>query len=108
MNSKLTKKQMLILDFIKNFILENDISPSYREIASALSLSSVASVSEHVDNLIEKGFIRKNPGTARSLEVVETENLETINLFKEKINLSTPEEKKILEKAAKILQINIS
>lgn len=103
----MTKKQMLILDFIANYIAENDASPSYREIASALNLSSVASVAEHVNNLIDKGFLKKVPGAARSLEVIDNEHRETVELFKTRIYIATPEEKKILEKAAELLDLDL-
>ena len=105
-NGQPTKKQMLILDFIENYILENEKSPSYRDIAAGLGLSSVASVSEHIDNLIEKGFLIKNPGAARSLEIVDRPSYqETKTLFKKKMQTATDEEKEILKKALKILNI---
>ena len=107
MNSKLTKKQTLILNFISDFIMENDAVPSYREIAAGLNLSSVASVAEHVNNLIEKGYLKKTPGAARSLEVVDNSHKETIELFKTAIYLATPENKQILLKAAKILNLDL-
>lgn len=107
MNNHPTKKQLLILDFISNFISENDVSPSYREIAAGVGLSSIASVAEHVNNLIEKGFLKKSPGAARSLEVVNVTNLEVCQLFRKRLISATPEEQKILQKAAKILGINL-
>ena len=108
MDNGLTKKQTIILDFITQFITENEASPSYREIAAGIGLSSVASVSEHVDHLIEKGFLKKNPGAARSLEVVLlNNNTETERIFHKALITATPEEKEILKKAAKILNINL-
>lgn len=107
MSHKLTKKQTLILDYISDFISENDTSPSYREIAAALNLASVASVAEHINNLIEKGYLKKNPGAARSLEIIDNSHTETVELFRTHIYLATPEEKKILEKAANILGLEL-
>ncbi len=105
-NHEPTKKQALILEFIENYILENEKAPSYREIASGVGLSSIASVSEHIDNLIIKGCLIKNPGSARSLEVVKHPSYqETKNLFKARIKTATEEEKEVLEKAKKILGI---
>ena len=71
MNNKLTKKQKQIIDFIVNFTEENNYSPSYREIMAGLGLSSVSAVAEHVENLVEKGALKKTPGAARSLEVID-------------------------------------
>ena len=107
-SSEPTKKQKLILDFIETFIYENNKSPSYREIASGVGLSSIASIAEHIDNLIEKGYLLKNPGSARSLEVVKTLNYEeTKKLFREKYNIATNDEKEILKKSAKILGLDL-
>ena len=102
-----TKKQALVLDFIKNFILEKDESPSYREIAVGVGLSSIASVAEHIDNLIAKGYLIKNPGAARSLEVVNRSHPETEELFHNRLKIANEEERKILLKAAKLLEVDL-
>lgn len=108
MTIKLTKKQNALVDFIQDFTEENGISPTYREIMSGLELSSVSAVAEHIDNLIEKGVIKKVPGAARSLELIDFRHPETVELFVSKMQNATDEEKEILEKAAKILDIDIS
>ena len=41
---------------IRNFIDENNYSPSLGEIGGALGLSSVATVHKHVSHLVQKGF----------------------------------------------------
>lgn len=108
MNQNLTKKQTLILEFISAFMNENDASPSYREIAAGLNLASTASVAEHIDNLVDKGFLKKVPGAARSLEIIDNSHKETVELFKNRIYIATPEEKKVLEKAAKLLNLDLN
>jgi SOS-response transcriptional repressor LexA len=65
-----TKKQKELLTFIEKFITEHGYSPSYREIMQGLNYNSVATVSLHVNNLIQRGHIRKRDHSARSLEVV--------------------------------------
>lgn len=107
MKPKLTKKQTLILEFITDFTKTYDYSPSYREIMSGVGLSSVSAVAEHIDNLVEKGAIRRVPGTARSLEIIGDEYPETTKLFNEKIATATPEEEEILKKAAEILELRL-
>ncbi len=83
---KPTKKQAALLKFIDTYTAENDHSPSYREIQSALGLGSVATVAQHIDNCVEAGFLKKSPNTARSLEVVSfEEHKETIQLLRHKI-----------------------
>lgn len=68
-----TKKQSELLVFIAAFIAEHGYSPSYREIMSGLQYTSVATVALHVNNLIKRGHIRKRDHSARSLEVIHTE-----------------------------------
>ena len=92
---KLTKKQLAVLDFLQDFTEEKGYSPSYREIMSGLGLSSVSAVAEHIDNLISKGVLKKVPGAARSLEVLDYKHEETVELFKIKLLTASEEEKKI-------------
>ena len=108
MSGKVTKKQKQVLDFIQQFIEENNYSPSYREIMNGIGLSSVSAVAEHVENLIGLGRLRKVPGTARSLEVVGAQYPESVQLFNEKIAASEDEtEIKILLQAAEILGLEL-
>ncbi len=65
----LTKRQHEILSFIKSFIDENSYAPSYREIAKALQLSSVATVAEYVSVIEQKGHLSKQEGSARSIQL---------------------------------------
>lgn len=107
MSLKLTKKQKQLIDFISDFTNNHNYSPSYREIATGLGLSSVASVAEHINHLVILGALKKSPGLARSLEVVDTTYPETTALFQLKLQTATPEEVEILKKAGKILNINL-
>ena len=69
----LTKKQRQILDYVESFVESYGYSPSYEEIAQAFNYSSLATVHEHLTNLEQKGFLRKNYNKSRSLEVVRTD-----------------------------------
>lgn len=104
---KLTKKQLAVLDFLKDYMDENGYSPSYREIMAGLELSSVSAVAEHIDNLVAKGALKKNPGEARSLEIVDYKHTDTVELFKLRLMTATEEEKKILMQAADLIGIDI-
>jgi repressor LexA len=63
----LTKKQKRTLDYVSSFIEQHGYSPSYREIANGLRLSSVATVAQHIDSLVSKGLLTKGNNSARSL-----------------------------------------
>ena len=67
-----TKKQKEILSYIETFIAEHGYSPSYREIMSGLNYTSVATVALHVNSLIKRGHLVKRDHSARSLEVVNS------------------------------------
>lgn len=107
MTVKLTKKQLAVLEFLENFTKENDYSPSYREIMVGLGLSSVSAVAEHIDNLVAKGVIRKVPGTARSLELLDYKHEDTVKLFKEKLLNCSESDKEILKQASEILGLDL-
>ena len=104
---KLTKKQLAVLNFLEDFTEENGYSPSYREIMAGLGLSSVSAVAEHIDNLVSKGVLRKVPGAARSLEVLDYKHEETVGLFKAKLMDCKEDEKKILLAAADVLGLDL-
>ena len=104
---KLTKKQLAVLNFLQDFTEENGYSPSYREIMTGLGLSSVSAVAEHVENLVSKGVLKKVPGAARSLEVLDYKHEETVELFKMMMTDCTDEEKRDLLKASEILGLDL-
>ena len=104
---KLTKKQLAVLNFIQDFTEERGISPSYREIQAGLDLASVSAVAEHIDNLVEKGVLKKVPGAARSLEILDYKHEETVALFRERMVACDEEQKKILTAAAEILGLDL-
>ena len=105
---KITKKQQAVLNFLEDFTEENGYSPSYREIMTGLGLSSVSAVAEHIDNMVSKGILKKVPGAARSLEVLDFRHTETVELFKSRLDECTEEERGILLKAAEILGLDLS
>jgi repressor LexA len=67
----LTKRQRQILDFVKQFIAEKGYSPSLEEIGVGFGLTSPATVHKHVQNLIEKGLLKRGWNRSRSIEVLE-------------------------------------
>jgi repressor LexA len=58
----LTKRQREILDYILASIRLRDRFPSYREIGRKFRLTSSATVSQHLDALVKKGFLTKTAG----------------------------------------------
>jgi repressor LexA len=66
----LTKRQKQILDFLELFLAEYGYPPSYEEIARNFGYTSLATVHEHLENLEQKGYIRKSYNASRSIELV--------------------------------------
>lgn len=66
----LTRRQREVFDFIREFIENNEYSPSLDEIAKGLGLSSLATVHKHLANIAEKGLIRRHWNRGRGIELV--------------------------------------
>src|SRR5687767_12012369 len=62
----LTKRQREIYDFIAKFVKEYTFAPSLEEIATAMNLSSLATVHKHLENLRAKGYITRSWNRSRS------------------------------------------
>src|SRR3989344_8874180 len=67
-------RQREIYDFIKQHIQKIGTSPTLKQIAEAMSLSSLATVSEHLDSLEKKGLIERVFGEARGIRILEESN----------------------------------
>lgn len=104
---KLTKKQKRLMDFLQDFQNNHDYSPSYREIAAGLGLRSVASVAEHIDHLVQQGFLKRITGTSRSLEIVDLSFPETTALFKQRLEFASEADREVLLQAAEILGLDL-
>ncbi|NMC35667.1 transcriptional repressor LexA [Candidatus Beckwithbacteria bacterium] len=80
----LYKRQRQIIEFISQFIQRNGYSPTLREIGDAMGLSSLATVHEHVERLVDKGVLKKTAGNkTRGIIVVD----EKLGTMKQGVNL---------------------
>ncbi len=66
----LTRRQRQIHTYLADYIEEHQYAPSFEEIAAHFSFSSLATVHEHLTNLEQKGFIRRNHNESRGIELV--------------------------------------
>lgn len=69
----LTKKQKMILDFIKSYIDKNGFSPTYEEIKKKFKLNALSGVYQHIESLSKKGLILKNENSARGIELIKND-----------------------------------
>lgn len=67
---ELTKRQEEVLNYIKGYIVSHGYPPTVREIGKALDISSPATIHVHLNNLVEKGFIKKENSKNRAIELL--------------------------------------
>lgn len=71
MRSGLTRMQAELLAFIRDYVGRNECSPSFEEMAAAIGINSKGGVHRLVVCLEERGHIRRIPGRARAIEVLD-------------------------------------
>ncbi|PZE21838.1 transcriptional repressor LexA [Paenibacillus xerothermodurans] len=69
--SKLSSRQLAILDFIKHEVKDKGYPPSVREIGEAVGLASSSTVHGHLERLEKKGLIRRDPTKPRAIEITD-------------------------------------
>lgn len=80
MPAKVNNKQMEIYEFIKSHVKHKGYPPSVREICTAVGLSSTSTVHGHLERLEKKGLIKRDPTKPRTIEIVEKDKKEMINI----------------------------
>ena len=65
----LTKRQRLVLEFLREEIERRGYPPSMREIGDAVGLSSVSSVAHQLRTLEGMGYVKRDPHRPRALEI---------------------------------------
>jgi len=66
----LTTRQQEILHYLEELREDGKISPTYREIADSFGFKSTKSVTDHIVALEKKGYIRRNNGRSRGIELI--------------------------------------
>ena len=67
----LYKRQRQIVDHIAQYIQKYGFSPTLKEIAEAIGVSSLATVHEHLQALQRKKVIKKHEGAVRGIELID-------------------------------------
>ncbi len=82
----LTKKQKELFDYLKNYISNNQISPSFEEMKQAVNLKSKSGIHRLITSLEQRGFIKRLKHRARAMEIIKKDsntveiNLESISI----------------------------
>lgn len=74
MNKNITEKQQKILDFVNKQVEKNGYPPSVREICDAVGFKSTSTVHAHLEKLMQKGLLHKDPTKPRALKVLNDHN----------------------------------
>ena len=83
----LTRKQKIILEFIKEQQLSKGYPPSVREICSAVGLNSTSTVHSHLNTLEKLGYIKRDPAKPRAIEILNNNTNDKPGLNQEIIHL---------------------
>jgi len=76
----LTKKQKQIFDYIKSFIEKKGYSPTLEELKKHLRLKALSGVYQHIDALIDKGYIMRDENATRGLSIRELGKIDTLEI----------------------------
>ena len=85
--TKLSPKEQLVFDYIKENIKTRGYSPSIRDICAALNIKSTSTVHTCLERLEEKGYIQKEDGKSRTVRI---EGLNTADAAENPDSLSIP------------------
>lgn len=69
----LTKKQKQVLDYIVEYIEENEYSPTQMEIKDYFGFKSLGSVQDYIRYLKNAGYLENDPNSVRGLKPVDPE-----------------------------------
>ncbi|MCD7722938.1 MAG: transcriptional repressor LexA [Clostridiales bacterium] len=66
---ELNQTQKAVFEYIKNFIFENGVAPSVREIGQAVGLKSTCTVQYNLNALENAGYITREPNLKRTIRI---------------------------------------
>lgn len=72
MYDDLSKKQIEILEFIREAVSKKGYPPAVREICEAVGLKSTSTVHGHLTKIEKKGYIKRDPTKPRAIEIIDT------------------------------------
>lgn len=72
---KLSDKQQLVYDYIKQYVKQNGYPPTVREVANELGCKSPSTAQFHMQKLEELGYIVRDPAKPRAYELKEPDNM---------------------------------
>ncbi len=71
LNKKLSARRQQILDYIHDFLQENGLPPTVRDIQKACDISSTSVVDYNLRLLDRDGYLNRRPDVARGIELLD-------------------------------------
>ena len=71
LNKKLSTRRQQILDYIHDFLQENGLPPTVRDIQKACDISSTSVVDYNLRLLDRDGYLNRRPDVARGIELLD-------------------------------------
>ncbi len=81
-HGKITQKQRIVLDCIKQYIKKNSYPPTVRELCELLNLKSTSAVHFHLTALEKNGYIKRDPAKPRCIEIIENTPIDAHSIMK--------------------------
>ncbi len=75
MTDKLTARQAEILEYLRDEIDRRGLPPTIREIGEEFGIRSTKGVEDHLAALERKGYIRREKGKSRAIEILDRPDL---------------------------------
>jgi len=76
----LPPRQKQVLEFIKEYVAQNEYPPSLRDIAAHIGVSGNVAVISHLEALERKGFIRRDTGSSRGIVLIREKQPEVVQI----------------------------
>jgi repressor LexA len=67
----LTKKQLKLYKYLKNYFKENEVMPSFEEMKDYMNVKSKSSVFNMLGYMEWKGYIKRCPAHARAIQILK-------------------------------------
>jgi len=67
----MTKRQKMVLEFIKAYLSVKGYPPSYTNICEGLGIKSKSNVHKHIHALKEQGLLEIQPHKIRSIKLID-------------------------------------
>lgn len=89
-DSKITDKQMKVLEYVKEKIKKDGYAPSVREICQALGFKSTSTVHGYLARLQKKGLIQKAALKPRTIRITDEEDSNQTSFYSSKEMVDVP------------------